>query len=152
MRRCPADGFTLASETYEGVEIDRCPHCRGVWLDSGELEAVQTNQDSDFRGVPGSKMDMVKAAVDMAKAESEGPRGCAVCETELVKREYVSSSQIMIDNCPKGHGVWLDAVELSRLQMFYESQNDHADFFAAVANNADSFGAKFKSFLSAFKA
>ena len=24
----------------EGIEIDRCPQCRGVWLDHGEIEKV----------------------------------------------------------------------------------------------------------------
>ena len=71
MRRCPVDDFTLAPESYEGVEIDRCPHCRGVWLDAGELEAVQDNQDSDFRDVPESKLDTVSGAIGMAKAASE---------------------------------------------------------------------------------
>jgi Zn-finger nucleic acid-binding protein len=31
----------------QGVEIDYCPQCRGVWLDRGELDKIieRTNQD-----------------------------------------------------------------------------------------------------------
>jgi len=151
MRRCPVDDFTLATEDYEGVEIDRCPHCKGVWLDAGELQGIQDNQDSDFRDVVGSKLDTVSAAINMAKAATEERRKCVSCESELVKREYIPSAQIMIDNCPKGHGIWLDAGELSRLQMFYENESDYADFFAQLEEKDQGLGAKLKSFLSQFK-
>jgi len=49
----------------------------------------------------------------------------------LVKREYSFTSQIMIDNCPKSHGMWLDAGDLSRLEKFYEEEQDFANFEAA---------------------
>ena len=37
---CPVDGTTLAMTSREGVEIDYCPQCRGVWLDRGELDKI----------------------------------------------------------------------------------------------------------------
>ena len=126
MRQCPVDDFTLKQETYEGVVIDVCPHCSGVWLDAGELEALQKTQDSDFREVTTTDLDQVRAAEDMGRALSEGPRGCVVCDAELVKKEYAFTSQVMIDNCPNGHGMWLDKGELSRLEMFFEDEQDLA--------------------------
>ena len=38
--RCPIDGTELKMADRQGVEIDYCPQCRGVWLDSGELEKI----------------------------------------------------------------------------------------------------------------
>ncbi|HET7425646.1 MAG TPA: zf-TFIIB domain-containing protein [Gemmatimonadales bacterium] len=38
--KCPKDGYDLASSSYHGVQIETCPHCGGMWLDAGELEAV----------------------------------------------------------------------------------------------------------------
>jgi uncharacterized protein len=38
--QCPNDGQTLAMTTREGIEIDYCPMCRGVWLDRGELDKI----------------------------------------------------------------------------------------------------------------
>ena len=37
---CPVDGTTLAMADRQGVEIDYCPQCRGVWLDRGELDKL----------------------------------------------------------------------------------------------------------------
>jgi Zn-finger nucleic acid-binding protein len=38
--KCPKDGYDLGSSEYHGVTIETCPHCGGMWLDAGELEAV----------------------------------------------------------------------------------------------------------------
>jgi Zn-finger nucleic acid-binding protein len=38
--KCPKDGYDLTSSEYHGVQIETCPHCGGMWLDAGELEAV----------------------------------------------------------------------------------------------------------------
>lgn len=31
---------TLVISSREGIEIDHCPQCRGVWLDRGELDKI----------------------------------------------------------------------------------------------------------------
>ena len=38
--KCPVCGVELLLEERQGVEIDYCPKCRGVWLDRGELDKV----------------------------------------------------------------------------------------------------------------
>ena len=37
---CPIDGTTLVMSERQGIEIDYCPTCRGVWLDRGELDKI----------------------------------------------------------------------------------------------------------------
>lgn len=38
--KCPIDQETLVISERNGVEIDYCPKCRGVWLDRGELDKI----------------------------------------------------------------------------------------------------------------
>jgi Zn-finger nucleic acid-binding protein len=38
--QCPIDGNQLVMSDRNGVEIDYCPQCRGVWLDRGELDKI----------------------------------------------------------------------------------------------------------------
>jgi Zn-finger nucleic acid-binding protein len=39
--RCPVcTDETLVISSREGIEIDHCPQCRGVWLDRGELDKI----------------------------------------------------------------------------------------------------------------
>lgn len=37
---CPNCNETLVMSDRNGVEIDYCPKCRGVWLDRGELDKI----------------------------------------------------------------------------------------------------------------
>ena len=37
---CPRCNSILVVSNTQGVEIDHCPGCRGVWLDRGELEKI----------------------------------------------------------------------------------------------------------------
>ena len=37
---CPIDGTALVPNERQGIEIDYCPTCRGVWLDRGELDKI----------------------------------------------------------------------------------------------------------------
>ncbi|HEY0820604.1 MAG TPA: zf-TFIIB domain-containing protein [Rhizobacter sp.] len=39
--KCPhCTDTTLVMSDRQGVEIDYCPQCRGVWLDRGELDKL----------------------------------------------------------------------------------------------------------------
>lgn len=37
---CPACTIPLTMSERQGVEIDYCSQCRGVWLDRGELDKI----------------------------------------------------------------------------------------------------------------
>lgn len=37
---CPVCKVALTMSERQGVEIDYCPQCRGVWLDRGELDKI----------------------------------------------------------------------------------------------------------------
>lgn len=38
--KCPSCNETLSMTERQGIEIDYCPKCRGVWLDKGELDKI----------------------------------------------------------------------------------------------------------------
>lgn len=38
--KCPICSVNLVMSERQGVEIDYCPECRGVWLDRGELDKI----------------------------------------------------------------------------------------------------------------
>ena len=68
--KCPIDDSPLSVSSREGVEIDFCPQCRGVWLDRGELDKIidraattlsapadTTRERTDDRRAPSSDRD-----------------------------------------------------------------------------------------------
>ncbi len=53
--KCPACNETLVMADRQGVEIDYCPKCRGVWLDRGELDKIiERSQQNESRQEPSS--------------------------------------------------------------------------------------------------
>ena len=48
--KCPIDEETLVLSERQGIEIDYCPRCRGVWLDRGELDKLIERGDGDRYG------------------------------------------------------------------------------------------------------
>ncbi len=38
--KCPVCAVDLMMSERQGVEIDYCPQCRGIWLDRGELDKI----------------------------------------------------------------------------------------------------------------
>ena len=37
---CPSCKVPLVMSDRQGIEIDYCPQCRGIWLDRGELDKI----------------------------------------------------------------------------------------------------------------
>ena len=46
---CPNDNTPMQEINRNGVQIDVCPQCRGVWLDRGELEKLLTQTEPESR-------------------------------------------------------------------------------------------------------
>jgi len=44
---CPHGHGTLLMSERQGIEIDYCPECRGVWLDRGELDKIVERSTGD---------------------------------------------------------------------------------------------------------
>ncbi len=38
--KCPNCNVSLLMTDRNGIEIDYCPECRGIWLDRGELDKI----------------------------------------------------------------------------------------------------------------
>ena len=50
---CPVCRVPLVMSERQGVEIDYCPQCRGVWLDRGELDKIIERNAQEYAAPPG---------------------------------------------------------------------------------------------------
>ncbi len=122
--QCPRDEATLVKQTAVGdVEIDACTLCGGTWLDRGELEVLQRAHEHDHDGALIPAQDRVALAFEMAKQKLEPHLDCPVCGLTMARHEYAWTSQVVIDECPAGCGMWLDKGELQELELFFEREH-----------------------------
>jgi len=47
---CPICTTPLTPVDRQGIEIDHCPRCRGVWLDRGELDKLIERAAGHYAG------------------------------------------------------------------------------------------------------
>jgi len=48
--KCPVcNNINLLISERQGIEIDYCPECRGVWLDRGELDKILERSATESR-------------------------------------------------------------------------------------------------------
>ncbi len=45
--RCPKCGGQMEETDLEGIMIDKCNDCNGIYFDQGELEALMGHRESD---------------------------------------------------------------------------------------------------------
>jgi len=88
----------------EGVEIDYCTDCGGIWLDAGELELLLGNPEQAGKLLNSFKVDT---------ACTEKARRCPICLKKMQKVIVGQSTPtLLIDKCRKGDGLWFDKGEL----------------------------------------
>lgn len=47
---CPNCNLPLTMSERQGIEIDYCPKCRGIWLDRGELDKIIERSATETQG------------------------------------------------------------------------------------------------------
>lgn len=67
---CPACPRVLHTMDYEGVEIDVCSRCRGIWLDHGELEELMNRFDTSvLTGKAGWNKGQISQAAELLSVD-----------------------------------------------------------------------------------
>jgi len=102
--QCPVCKNSMVILELDKVEIDYCPSCKGIWLDSGELELLMGSKNNE----------KMFAHFKSLKNIDEKKYRCPICGKKMDKVEY-ENSDIIIDKCKKDHGVWFDKGELNSL-------------------------------------
>jgi len=63
----PVCNIELKMSDRQGIEIDYCPQCRGVWLDRGELDKINERYTSYQHGENSEKSEHKREYEDKSK-------------------------------------------------------------------------------------
>lgn len=112
---CPTCKNPMFVVEYKKVELDYCGNCHGVWFDAGELDILL-----EAVKVDGSR----RVLDDLLKADEPGTkekkRKCPICRRGMRKVNIAGASQVLIDTCVKGDGLWFDGGEVDHLIKYLE--------------------------------
>jgi len=92
------------------VQIDECPHCRGIWFDKGELEEVKDDVDPDLRFLNFNIWSR-KALFNV----HDMPLTCPRCRNVSMRAVNFREPDIDFTFCPFCEGVWLNAGDFQKI-------------------------------------
>ena len=119
---CPKCDVGLLIATFRDVEVDYCDHCRGVWLDAGELETL-------MRITGATVTDPLAEFHQRVVTSAQRSRHlCPRCDQRL--EEIAVNETLQLDRCPRGHGLWFDHDELQQLLALYPAAQSTAGTIA----------------------
>ena len=115
-KRC---GRLTEAPRGDGVVVDRCRVCAGIWLDRGELESLVGRRQPEYRDELAVLAHEMALAFARGRDEKAPARYCPRCHEALERGEHPRCPKILVDACPDCHGLWLDAGELEALEVAF---------------------------------
>lgn len=122
---CPKCSRELHEIESEGICIDFCSECKGIWFDRDELLY--------FLKAHVGEPSLTLAKKDSNRTDVRCPRCKILFEEANFAAQSGSSiavgNDLRIDHCPKCHGIWLDENEFEKTKKVAGSiENNDSDF------------------------
>ena len=103
--QCPKCTAAMEAVSYEGIEVDRCTSCKGIWFDMLEHE--------DLKNISGSEA-IDTGSPDLGREQDSKHRiACPVCKEPLIRMVVSAQPHILYEACTVCYGVYFDAGEFT---------------------------------------
>lgn len=100
---CPKCQSAMQPVKVEGIEVDRCTACQGLWFDALE--------DRDLRKRKGGAAVDVGDAGAGSERDAQGKIHCPRCRTPMVRMVDREQPHVWFESCSVCHGRFFDAGE-----------------------------------------
>ena len=126
---CVKCSSILDKATFQGLEVDLCPKCGGLWLDRGEITRAAKLPEKELTRL--RTLLVGKAGPPPVPTENKAP--CPACPGSLSE---VLLGTVHVDYCDKCHGIFLDRGELDDAVAAVRSKGGSTKQVLAVAAKA----------------
>ena len=114
---CSGCGGAMTEFELDGVHIDRCDKCGGVWLDDGEAEALAKQNPSPKDEMQRVKLLLLKQWKTAAQDPKQVERSCPRCHRKMLRVNYQDIPGLQVETCPDHCGMYLDKGELEKVRL-----------------------------------
>jgi len=105
--RCPKCRSDMESLDIDGIEIDRCTECHGLWFDPGEMEMLRNRKAATAIDIGDPERGKVQNTIDRYR--------CPRCGGSMARMVDPTQTHIWYEQCGSCHGSYFDAGEFSDL-------------------------------------
>jgi Zn-finger nucleic acid-binding protein len=117
---CPRDNRPLKEIDINGILVDICEECGGVWFDNQELKKFDEQHEKTGDKLSELMSKYQKGNIDFSQ-RLKSPKQPDVI---MLRHFYSPAKQVTIDVCPATGGIWLDAGELAKMREMYPTEAD----------------------------
>lgn len=119
--KCPADGAPLDLYSIFSMEFEGCPKCHGMWLVKDELRKLKNKTEGGRLHWLNDEIDNIEKAAAIRTDHS-----CAKGDDGKLLSVVFGTSSIIVDWCPKCHGMWLDRGEFDAIIEYLNAEASNA--------------------------
>ncbi len=105
---CPKCAAEMELVTFEGITVDRCTGCKGLWFDANEQKELKRKKGSEVidsgDAATGRRMDKITRI------------NCPRCQKPMIRMVDVDQHHIDYEACTTCYGIFLDAGEFRDLK------------------------------------
>ena len=145
---CPKCSIKLDKKSIQGVQVDECSKCEGIWCDNNELRQIKDKTDSDLNWMD---FDIWKHP---EKFKAKSPRhDCPGCSTPMDVLDY-DNTNVEVEYCSQCKSIWLDKNDLENIIASLEDEiltKSTGDYVKETIEEAKGLIAGPESFLSEWK-
>ena len=117
-RNCPRCRVEMQPVVIGATALRECSRCAGLWLDVSSFERICADREQQAAVLGGASPAPTHSAGDMTSKVNYVP--CPECSELMNRINFARHSGVIVDIC-KGHGIWFDRDELSRIVEFVRS-------------------------------
>jgi Zn-finger nucleic acid-binding protein len=121
--RCPKCRGDMELLEVDGVQVDRCSDCRGLWFDAGEVEQLRDRKIA-------AALDVGDTATGKAQNSVDDYR-CPRCGGEMLRMVDPEQRHVWFEQCGECYGSYFDAGEFVDL-----ASRSLSDFFKRFSASA----------------
>ncbi len=107
MMTCPKCQGAMEAVVHDGVEVDRCRSCSGIWFDAGESDWLRYEDAAAAIDNGDPEAGMKTNAIDSYR--------CPRCGGGMLRRVDPKHTHIRYEECTSCRGSFFDAGELAQL-------------------------------------
>ncbi|MBI1375368.1 MAG: hypothetical protein GC159_21845 [Phycisphaera sp.] len=102
---CPKCNAQMETVTYDGLEVQRCTSCQGLWFDVLEKERLAAMEGSEAIDTGDPKVGRFTHDIEATK--------CPRCDGKMIRMVDPAQHHIWFDSCYSCGGVFFDAGEFT---------------------------------------
>jgi Zn-finger nucleic acid-binding protein len=124
--KCPDCQVPLRTESFEGLSIEECPQCAGIWILDQDLKRLEAEGAAE--------LERLDAAGKPSRTPSPAPstRPCPACNLIMERFHFAYNTPVVLDRCTLCEGLWIDDGELTGMAAVLHAE-EHPEHDPATA-------------------